>query len=83
MLSSSVIISMWSIILLIFLAHPTYSQTQQEDDSTYDAEFFSITYPVSWHVSNEHGVTGKPGESGVILENDQNDTNQRNRVTPH
>ncbi len=83
-LSSYVIVSTWSITLLIFLAHPTYSQTKEEDDSTYDAEFFSITYPLSWYVSNEHGVTGESeesGESGVILHNDQNDKNQGNRVT--
>ncbi|MGC2427184.1 MAG: PsbP-related protein [Nitrososphaeraceae archaeon] len=70
---------MGSIIFLVFLAHPTYSQTQQEDSSTYDSELFSITYPLSWHVSDERGVTGEPG---VILQNDQKDRIQSNRVTP-
>jgi len=73
---------MGSITLLIFLLHPTYSQSQQEDDSAYDTEFFSLTYPVLWHVSSEHGITGEPGEVGVVLKNDHNDTSHRNRATP-
>lgn len=81
-LSSPVIVSTWSITLLIFLAHPTYSQTQHVDNSTYDAEFFSIAYPKSWYVSDEHGITGELGESGVTLQNDQKDRIQSNRITP-
>ena len=61
-LSSSVVVSMGSIIFLVFLAHPTYSQTQQEDSSKLRlGTLSSITYPLSWHVSDERGVTGEPG----------------------
>ncbi len=79
---SSPLIATLLITLLIILAHPSYSQTQQEYDSSYDAEFFSIKYPSSWHVSEEHGVTADRIESGVILQNDQKDRVQSNRITP-
>ncbi|HEY7108487.1 MAG TPA: PsbP-related protein [Nitrososphaeraceae archaeon] len=82
MLSSLLIISAWFVTPLLFLAHPSYSLTEQEDDKTYDEEFFSITYPSSWHVSNEPWFPSQPGESGVILQNDRKDTNQANRITP-
>ena len=71
------------VTLVIILAHPSYSQTQQENDIIYDAEFFSIKYPPSWHVSEEHGPTRDLFGSGVILQNDQADTIQNNRKTPH
>lgn len=76
------VISALLITLLIILAHPAYSLTQEENLSTYDDEFFSIKYPSSWHISSEPWNAGMLGDSVVFLDNNQMNMNQTNRITP-
>ena len=69
--------------LVILLVNLGDTRAEEQNLTIYDSDFFSIKYPSSWHISTERWITSAPGESGVILENSQKDTNQGNRITPH
>ena len=75
-------VSICFITLVILAVNLGDTRGEEQNLTIYDSDFFSIKYPSSWHIRTERWVTGIPGDS-LILDNNQNDTHQSNRITPH